>query len=506
MYLDGGIYPEAGAFPVTLSKSFYIGRSLVTKGMLKLYQAEVGGHDPELGLEPEARDRGWDKAEFPLSPDFSKYTFGPGTEYQADGVTWTIANDFCRWLSKKEGRTYRLPTEAEWEYAINGGSAHWPWFSGMRGSRGNWGYYAEYAEMCPFYGLFYPDCEPANPYGIYPPGQEWVQDRYANLSIKPVTDPTGPSMLTADENKRVVRLGGLGRGSAQSSDHYGGFRVVCVIDDHFGHLAPIPARQAPAERPIRKLTSLDVECGPGCSLKMLKVPAGTFMMGRPKPEYGWGTKEWPQTQVTIPHDYWLGCCAVTQAQFRAVTGLSPSWFKGDDHPAECVIYSEILKFVSALTQRERETGRLPKDEEYRLPTEAEWEYACRAGTDTLYSFGDDPADLPFYEVVDVADGTHPVATKRPNPWGFYDMEGNVLELTCELFGPYPGKPSVDPFKRGTSWNGYLFWVAARGGAWCMGPNASRTTFRRGINFNSRCHFIGFRLARGQIVPPLSLHY
>jgi len=491
--------------PVTLTKPFYMGRSVVTKGMLKLYFNDVGEAYPELGLEPGPKDRLWFQSTAILSPEYSLFTLGPGTEYEANHVSWTTANNFCNWLSKKEGRTYRLPTEAEWEYAKNGGAAHWPWFSAMQGPIDNWGYYNGHAEMYPFWGLAIPGWSPANPYGLYPPEFELVQDRYAHLSSGPRTDPTGPTMLGGLGNFRVLHLGGFGRGHRQPDERWDGFRVVCAVDDHFGHIAPLPPRAAPPERPVRSLPTLSLECGPGIALDMLKVPAGSFMMGRPKPEIGWGTKEWPQTQVTIPKDYWLGRCEVTQAQFRAVTGLSPSWFKGDDRPVECVNYVEIIKFLSILNQRERAAGRLPLNEEYRLPTEAEWEYACRAGTDTLYSFGDDPADLPFYEVVDVTDGTHPVASKRPNPWGFFDMGGNVLELTGELFRPYPGIPSIDPFKHGDLWPmWYIEWVAGRGGAWCLGPYASRTTFRRGVCVMGRCYFIGFRLARGQLIPPLVL--
>jgi len=489
--------------PVTLTKQFYLGRYTVTKGMLKLYFKDVGGAYPQLGLEPEPRDRQWFRGG-PLSSDYSNYTSGPGSEYEADEVSWTLATNFCVWLSKKEGRTYRLPTEAEWEYSKNGGAVHWPWFSGMRGPIANWGYYSGFAEMDPFWALAIPGWAPVNPYGIGPPMAEWVQDRYANLSPEPKTDPTGPTLLGALRDLRVVRLGGLGRGHGEPDKRWNTFRVVCEVNERLGNI-PLPSpRAAPPERPVHTLPIMPIACGPGISLDMLRVPAGTFLMGRPTPEIGWGNKEWPQTQVTIPHDYWLGRCEVTQAQFRAVTGLSPSWFTGDDHPVECVSYQEILKFLNTLTQRERAAGRLPLDEEYRLPTEAEWEYACRAGTDTIYSFGDDPADLPFYEVVDVADGTHPVASKRPNPWGFFDMGGNVMEFTCEKFLPYPGVPSIDPFKHGNSWRGYAIFVVGRGGSWCTGPYASRTTFRRGVCVLSRCYFIGFRLARGHIMPPLDM--
>jgi formylglycine-generating enzyme required for sulfatase activity len=260
----------------------------------------------------------------------------------------------------------------------------------------------------------------------------------------------------------------------------------------------------PSERSVRTLEPLRIDLGAGNAIDMFRIPSCTFTMGRPTPEIGWGTKEWPQTPVTIPKAYWLGRCEVTQAQFRALTGLSPSHFIGDDHPVENVGYADIQRFFIALNRREREAGRLPMDEEYRLPTEAEWECAYRAGTDTLYPFGDDPAHLAFYEVVDTPDGTRAVASKRPNPWGFYDMGGNVLELTHEIFGPYPGKPVTDPFERPWGrnyWGMYRGWLAGRGGSWSMGAYASRSTIRRGIPAMSGCYFIGFRVARGQIVRP-----
>ena len=196
--------------------------------------------------------------------------------------------------------------------------------------------------------------------------------------------------------------------------------------------------------------------------------------------------------VTLTREFWLGKYEVTQREYLEITGKNPSHFQGDPaRPVEKVTYFDAVNFCLVLTSRERAQGRLPPDYEYRLPSEAEWEYACRAGTTNRYSFGDDPAEGDAYAwTTENSDGTtHPVGQKRPNPWGLYDIHGNVWEWSRDWFANYPAVDLTDPagppagkFKvfRGGGWNNEIEF-ARSGNRFMMSPS-------NGI------HFVGFRLA------------
>ena len=199
------------------------------------------------------------------------------------------------------------------------------------------------------------------------------------------------------------------------------------------------------------------------NLEMIWIKPGVFTMGSPENELGRNDDE-IQHEVTLSEGYWLGKYEVTQNQYKAVMGVNPSFFKGANLPVECVGWDDANNFCAKLTAREREAGRLPKGYEYTLPTEAQWEYACRAGTTTAFNNGKDipSADQrwnqPCPNLDEVgwcqynSDGTtHSVGQKLPNAWGFYDMHGNVLEwcLDCCDFGRGPGKGIItDTYRDG----------------------------------------------------------
>ncbi|MEY4565224.1 MAG: Serine/threonine-protein kinase PrkC, partial [Planctomycetota bacterium] len=170
-------------------------------------------------------------------------------------------------------------------------------------------------------------------------------------------------------------------------------------------------------------------------MKFRLIKPGTFRMGSPESESGRRGHE-HHHQVTLTRPYYLGVYPVTQEEYERVMGSNPSYFKGKRHPVENVSWEDAMAFLSKLNTlaSEKSLGG-----SYRLPTEAEWEYACRAGTTTAYSFGDSESELEKYGWYDENSGytTHPVGEKLPNGWGLYDMHGNVWEWCADWYGAYP---------------------------------------------------------------------
>ena len=172
----------------------------------------------------------------------------------------------------------------------------------------------------------------------------------------------------------------------------------------------------------------------GVKLEMVWVKPGTFTMGSPEDELG-RQKQEIQHEVTLTHGYWIGKYEVTQGQYEAVMGANPSEFKGADLPVESVTWDETKEFCAKLTAIEKAAGRLPEGYEYTLPTEAQWEYACRAGTTTALNNEKDLTGKKECSEMDKVGWywynsdkkTHPVGQKLPNAWGLYDMHGNVFE-------------------------------------------------------------------------------
>jgi formylglycine-generating enzyme required for sulfatase activity len=179
------------------------------------------------------------------------------------------------------------------------------------------------------------------------------------------------------------------------------------------------------------------------------IPPGTFTMGSPPDEVDRDSDEGPQTAVTISRGFWIGKYEVTQGEYQAVMGSNPIWFTGDlNRPVEKMSWHDATNYCGQLTQRERAAGRIATNSVYRLPTEGEWQYACRAGTTTRFSYGDDPGytNLTNYAWYRDNSGgtTHPVGQKLPNPWGLHDMHGNVWEWCQDWKGVYPGGSVIDP--------------------------------------------------------------
>ncbi|MBM4070701.1 MAG: hypothetical protein FJ271_17365 [Planctomycetes bacterium] len=353
-------------------------------------------------------------------------------------VSWGDAVKFCEMLSetsaeKAAGRVYRLPTEAEWEYACRAGTQTVFSFGSDQAQLGEHAWYSENDEG----GKTHPvGLKKANAWGLYDMHGnvwEWCADSYqADYYREPAApDPPGPTTGTG----RVYRGGARNnswtnnRCATRNRDHTSedaqvniGFRIVC------------------AYRPPQIENSI--------GMKLARIPAGKFLMGSLDNEPGRKPDEGPQHEVTIRKPFLIGVHEVTQQQYEQVVGTNPAEFNkasggGPDHPVESVSWSEAVAFCKSLSDRpaEKKAGRV-----YRLPTEAEWEYAYRAGTRSRFPFGDAKvADHAWSQ--ENADGkTHAVARLKPNPWGLFDMGGNVWEFAADYYDAagYPPGPTSDP--------------------------------------------------------------
>ncbi len=216
-------------------------------------------------------------------------------------------------------------------------------------------------------------------------------------------------------------------------------------------------------------------------MEFVLIPAGTFKMGADMGE----PDERPLHQVTISKAFYLGKYEVTQGQWQAVMGNNPSSTTGDPNfPVDQVSWDDVQAFTRKLNALEGITA-------YRLPTEAEWEYAARAGTSTIFSFGNDPKNLGDYAWyrANSEHRSHPVGQKKPNAWGLHDMLGNVWEWVQDWNGKYPAGPVTDPTGETTG-----TYHMRRGCAWNNEPNVCRVANRYSV-VGFRDDFLGFRLVR-----------
>jgi formylglycine-generating enzyme required for sulfatase activity len=277
--------------------------------------------------------------------------------------------------------------------------------------------------------------------------------------------------------------------------------LVCVIV-HF--VSACALAQAPKE-----ITN-------SIGMKFVLIPGGTFKMGSPPSEEG-SLDDEVQHEVTISKDYYLGAFEVTQSQYQQIMGKNPSIFEGKKmvdrippkkHPKTGRTIEEAVKNpidtnnypVDSITKLDaiefcKRLSRLPEERKarrgYRLPTEAEWEFACRAGSNKAYSFGDRPELLKDYSWFsgNSNNHTHPVGEKMPNAWGLYDMHGNVWEWCSDWYGDYSKTAVTDPTgpREGTS-------SAMRGGGWGDEAAACRSATRNRLNPYSEFARLGFRVA------------
>ncbi len=241
--------------------------------------------------------------------------------------------------------------------------------------------------------------------------------------------------------------------------------------------APTPAVAPPAGAGPA-LTGKTIDLGNGVSMEFILVPAGSFDMGSPDSEKARDGDEGPVRKVQLAKAFYIGKYEVTQEQYLAAMGTNPSKFSGPKLPVESVSWDE------AATCCKKMGGR--------LPTEAEWEYACRAGSKTRFCYGDDLnytqlGEYAWYSSNSVST-THPVGQKKPNAFGLYDMHGNVYEWCSDWFAPYANAQTVNPVGASSGQH-----RVCRGGGWIVNAWFCRSANRHIFSPDFRSVGLGFRV-------------
>lgn len=257
----------------------------------------------------------------------------------------------------------------------------------------------------------------------------------------------------------------------------------------------------------RRVMSLPL--GDGVSIGVVRVPAGEFLMGStsveregvaeylratgaaPEGIVAYLAKEAPAHKVAVTQPLYIGICEVTQRQFQAVMGRNPSSQKSPNGPVDMVSWDEANEFCRKVSTT---TGR-----KVRLPSEAEWEYACRADSNTWWHFGNQVSDIVLYDWTERDEGpwSNTVGARRPNRWGLYDMHGNVREWCGDLFESARQNGDV---RRGFSVDRCALGRAVRGGCYFGNPIACRSAVRREGIQDSRYEGTGFRIVIEEWLP------
>lgn len=245
---------------------------------------------------------------------------------------------------------------------------------------------------------------------------------------------------------------------------------------------------------------------PDLGMELAAVNPGEFRMGSAEGGYD----ERPAHKVVLTKPFWIGTHEVTQSEYKSVMGVNPSRIEGDRNPVEGVSWDDAVAFCRTLTEIEKQAGRLPEGHRYRLPTEAEWEYCCRAGRRTPYSFGSselklcrhanycDSSNKHLAHADPEADDGHaesaPVGSLQPNAWGLHDMHGNVLEWCLDWYAVYPLGTVTDPTGPEAGPARVL-----RGGSWRSKAAECRSAARAGLPPDNRFNSVGFRVVLGPAI-------
>ena len=419
-----------------------------------------------------------------------------GGHLPVEQVSWNDCQSFIRKLKTKEGgrHKFRLPTEAEWEYACRAGTTSVFHF-GDYISTDQVNYNGNYPYGTAPIGVFRGGSTsvgsfPSNAWGFHDMHgnvYEWCADWYSDsyYSSSPRKDPKGPR-----SGAKHIGRGGGWRDEARycrSAERYGdppeyssgrlGFRLLLET----GNSAMLKGRRIGEEKTIG-------------GIRFCWCFPGAFNMGSPASEHGRETDEGPQHRVQITKGFWLSKYEVTQSQWQSVMGRNPSQFKGNNRPVEQVSWNDCQTFIRKL--RNRLGGRY----KFRLPTEAEWEYACRAGTTSVFNTGDNittdqanyDGNKPYQNAPIGVFRGEPIAVGSlpSNAWGLHDMHGNVYEWCNDWYSDsyYRVSPLKDPFGPRSG----VKHVGRGGGCWDHAKTC-RSADRYADPPDYSCSRLGFRL-------------
>lgn len=472
----------------------------------------------------------------------------PGVVQSEDGpvtqITWDDAMAFCGWLSRQENVSYRVPTEAEWEYACRAGTdTRWNLGDQLQGlPEAAW-----YADNSGGHAHPVGQKKP-NAWGLYDlhgNASEWCADWMAKdyYRVSPTDDPCGPPA----GYWRVYRGGAWDSAAVFTRSTYRigiapdihndalGFRVVCEVSGNQGAPASLTASSRPgfprpdsppvAAAPFSVADArhhqerwavylkMPVEESNSIGMALRLIPPGEFDMGATQqeidlvlrrakeanePEWYFArvSTELPRHRVKITRPFYLGTYEVTQKEYDRVMGsdrrVNNSQGIGqvaDRWPAQFASWHDTVDFCRRLSDlpAERAAGRT-----YRLPTEAEWEYACRAGSTTQFSFGDAWDAIGEYGWFreNASSGPQTVGQKKPNAWGLYDMHGNLWEWCSDRWANdyYQRSPVENPLGPSVGEE-----YVCRGGAYVCGPYFCRNASRLYLNPKIRSEVRGFRV-------------
>ncbi len=539
---SSGSRDERPAHEVTIADGLYVGKTEVTVRQFRAFTEATG-------YKTDAERLGWANA-CPLPGvhphqrglDWRRPGFEPSDDYPAVVLSRNDAAAFCRWLSEQTGRTCRLPTEAEWEYAARADRQ-----DDSAGGLKDVAWHEDNTSDSPHTVA----TRVANPWGLYDmQGNAWEwcldvwQPDYRGAALDGgarMTDPTIPPVVW----RYVMRGGGWAspidhlrygrryRGAASFANPMTGFRIalsspsrssvtLSEADDpaerHAYARVSMPVAEAGATCPPERghgTLSTDSQTGKtvltthGVPFEFVRVPAGEFLMGTEE-----GSIEKPVHRVRIGYDFEMGRTEVTVAQFRAFVeatgyvtdgekaGMGGARFGGqdwqaepdvdwqnttfpqsDEHPVTFISWYDAMAFCHWLSA---ETGQ-----EIRLPSESEWEHACRAGTTGAYA--GEVSAMGWYRY-NSGGRPHPVAQKQPNTLGLYDMHGNVWEWCLDFFttsyegAPIDGSPRWDLSPASD--------VVSRGGSFANPPGWLGSAIRMGSFLDCSHYNNGFRLVRG----------
>ena len=489
---------EGPQHQVTITQPFYLGQYEVTQAQWKAVIEEAYASFPSDATVQALNGI--------KEPSFDKNAGAIYPNRPVNRVTWNNCQNFIYVLNMLGKGTYRLPAEAEWEYACRAGtSTRFYW--------GNDSSYSQIGQYAWYTGNSNGQSHEAgttlpNAWGLFDMsgnGWEWCQDWYGDYSSNSQVDPVGA---------------GLGSYRAYRGGSWYYYAWYCrsalrsgTIPDGWGNDIGFRLVRSYVKSPV--MVSLANLPSDATALTMVYIPAGTFIMGSTDTEQDRNSDESPQHQVTLTQPFYLGQYEVTQAQWKAVieeayasfpsdatvqalNGIKePSFHKNGgviypNRPVEWVSWNDCQNFIYALNLLGKGTCC--------LPTEAQWEFACRAGTTTRFYWGDDPGYSQIGQYAWLSDNsggeTHNVGAKLPNALGLFDMSGNVYEWCQDWDGSYLSGLQADP-TGSSSGSDRIF----RGGDWFNYAPYGRSADRNYNVPNSRNSNVGFRLLMPLTITP-----